>query len=59
MTVCYYHVKYEFQVEYTLYSLHECQGTPYSKQGPYLKFDWNKAPALSKEFLDIHADYKM
>ena len=37
-TVCYYHVTYEFQSEYTLYSLPECQVTPYSKQAPYLKF---------------------
>ena len=37
-TVCYYHVTYEFQSESTLYSLPECQGTPCSKQAPYLKF---------------------
>ena len=37
-TVCYYHVMYEFQSESTLYSLPECQGTPCSKQAPYLKF---------------------
>ena len=28
VTVCYYHVTYEFQSESTLYSLPECQGTP-------------------------------
>ena len=38
LTVCYYHVTYEFQSESTLYSLPECQGTPCSKQAPYLKF---------------------
>ena len=38
LTVCYYHVTYKFQSESTLYSLPECQGTPYSKQVPYLKF---------------------
>ena len=38
MTVCYYHVIYEFHSESTLYSLPECQGTPCSKQAPYLKF---------------------
>ena len=35
---CYYHVTYEFQSESTVYSLPECQGTPYLKQAPYLKF---------------------
>ena len=38
LTVCYYHVTYEFQSDSTLYSLPECQGTPCSKQAPYLKF---------------------
>ena len=38
LTVCYYHVTYEFQSELTLYSLPECQATPGSKQVPYLKF---------------------
>ena len=28
LTVCYYHVTYEFQSESTLHSLSECQGTP-------------------------------
>ena len=37
-TVCYYHVTYEFQSESTFNSLPECQGTPCSKQAPYLKF---------------------
>ena len=36
VTVCYYHVTYEVQSESTLYSLPECQGTPCSKQAPYL-----------------------
>ena len=39
MTVCYYHVTYEFQSELTLYSVPECQGTPCSKQALYLKFE--------------------
>ena len=38
LTVCYYHAKYEFQSEYTPYSLPECQSTPFSKQAPYLMF---------------------
>ena len=38
LTVCYYHVTYEFQSESTLYSLPECQGTPYLKQAPFLNF---------------------
>ena len=37
-SACYYHVTYEFQSESTFYSLPECQGTPCSKQAPYLKF---------------------
>ena len=36
-TDCY--VTYEFQSEFTLYSLPECQGTPCSTQAPYLKFE--------------------
>ena len=32
------HVTHEFQGESTLYSFPECQGTPCSKQAPYLKF---------------------
>ena len=38
LVVCYYHVTYEFQSESTLYSLPECQGTPFS----YLKFKWQQ-----------------
>ena len=38
LTVCYYHVMYEFQSESTLYILPEYQGTPCSKQVAYLKF---------------------
>ena len=34
----YCHVTYEFQSESTLCSLPQCQGTPCSKQAPYLKF---------------------
>ena len=33
LTVCYYHVTYEFQSESTLYGLPECQGTPYIEAG--------------------------
>ena len=39
--ICLY-VTYEFQSESTLYSLPECQGTPCSKQAPYLKFKWQQ-----------------
>ena len=42
LTVCYYHVTYEFQSESTLYNLTECQGTPCSKQVSYLKFKWQQ-----------------
>ena len=42
LTVSYYHAKYEFQSEYTLYSLPECQLTPFSKQAPYLMFKLQK-----------------
>ena len=38
VTVCYYHVTYEFQSESTRYILRDCQGTPCSKQALYLKF---------------------
>ena len=34
----YYHVTYEFQSEYRIYSLPECHRTPCSKQAPYLNF---------------------
>ena len=40
MTVCYYHVMYEFQGEFTPYSLPECEGTLSWKQAPYLEFKW-------------------
>ena len=36
LSVCYYHITYEFQSESTLYSLPECQGTTCSKHVPYL-----------------------
>ena len=42
LTVCYYDVKYEFQSEYTLSSLPECQGTRCSKQALDLKFKWQQ-----------------
>ena len=32
------HDMYEFQIEFTLYSLPECQGTPCLKPAPYMKF---------------------
>ena len=40
--VCYYHVTYDFEIESTLLSFPECQGTPCSKQEPYLKFKWQQ-----------------
>ena len=58
-TVCYYHVTYEFQSESTFYSLHECLGTLCSKQAPYSNQTSDMAPASSKEFLDIHANYRV
>ena len=42
LTVCYYHVKYKFQSESTLYSFPACQVTPCSKQVPYRKFKWQQ-----------------
>ena len=42
MSVCYYHVTYEFQSESTVYSLPECQKIPCSKRTPYLKFKWQQ-----------------
>ena len=42
MSVCYYHVTYEFQSESTVYSLPEYQKTPCSKMTPYLKFKWQQ-----------------
>ena len=38
LPICYYHATNEFQSEPTIYNLPECQGTPFSKQGSYLKF---------------------
>ena len=46
LTVC-YHVAYKFQSESTLCSLPECQGTPCSKQSPYLKFKWQQHDSSS------------
>ena len=48
LTVCYYHVTYEFQSESTFYSLPECQGTPCSKHAPYLKFKWQQRDSNPK-----------
>ena len=45
-TVSYYHVKYEFQGESTLYSLPECQRTPCSRQAPYVKFKWQQRDSI-------------
>ena len=42
MTLCYYHITYEFQSESTVYSLPKCQGTSSSKQALYLKFKWQQ-----------------
>ena len=42
LTVYYYHVTYEIQSECTFYSRAECHGTPWSKQGPYLKLKWQQ-----------------
>ena len=42
LTVYYYHAKYKFQSESTLYSLPKCQGAPSSKQMPYLKLNWQQ-----------------
>ena len=42
VTVCYYHVTYEFQSESKPYSLLECQGTPCSKQVLYLNPKWQQ-----------------
>ena len=43
LTACHYHVTHESQSESTLYSLPECQGTPCSKQVPYLKVKWQQS----------------
>ena len=42
LTVCYCHVTNEFETESTNYSLIECQGTPYSKEAPYMIFKWQQ-----------------
>ena len=42
LPICYYHATNEFQSEPTIYNLPECQGTPFSKQGSYLKFKWQQ-----------------
>ena len=42
LSVCYYHVMYNFQSESTLYSLPGSQRTPCSRQVPYLKFKWQQ-----------------
>ena len=35
LSVCYFHVTYEFQGESALHSCLNVKGTPYSKQAPY------------------------
>ena len=42
LTVCYYHVTYDFESDYTVYSLAECQGTPCSKEARYLNLKWEQ-----------------
>ena len=42
LTVCFYHLTYKFKSESTLYSLPKCQGTPFLKQVPDLKFKWKQ-----------------
>ena len=61
LTVCCYHVTYKFQSESTLYRLPECQGTPCSKQAPYLKFKWQQRDShpqplssLTNTFINEH-----
>ena len=51
MSVCYYHVTHEFQSESTLCSLPECQGTPCSKQAPYLNFKWQQRDSNSNHIV--------
>ena len=41
-TACHCHVTYELQSESMHHSLPEYQGTPCSKQAPYLKFKWQQ-----------------
>ena len=48
LTVCYYHITYEFQSESTLYSLPECQRTPCSKQVSYLSSKWINQYIIAK-----------
>ena len=48
LTVCYYHVTYEFHSESTLYSLPECQGPPCSKQVPYLMFKCQQRDSIQE-----------
>ena len=48
LNVCYYRITHEFQSEPTLYSLSECQGTPCSKQAPYLKCNWQQRDSNSE-----------
>ena len=61
-SVCSYHIINEFQSESTLCTLPECQGTPCSKQAPYLKFKWqqrNSNPQpLRKRTLNHLAKYR-
>ena len=42
LTVYYYLVTYKFHSGFILYSFPECQGTPCSKQAPYLTFEWQQ-----------------
>ena len=51
MLLCYCHVMYEFQSESTPYSLPECQGTPCSKQAPYLKFKWQQRDSIQNHLV--------
>ena len=46
--VYYYRVTYVVQSKSALYSLPESQGTPCSKQAPYLKFMWLLRNSLTK-----------
>ena len=53
LTVCYYHVTYEFQSESTLYSLPECEGTPCSKQASFLKFKWQQSDSNQQPLIAL------
>ena len=57
-TVYYYNVPYEFQIESTLSSLPECQGTPCSKQASYLKFLLPLKHSLLMEFVHSMSYYQ-